>query len=216
MPRVSADRREQYLQERRERILDAAAEVFRRKGFAGANVADIAATAGIAKGTVYLYFRSKEEIFTAIMAERSFLPNLADLLVEDQPLEITVRNFAESYYRFMDTNSPIFRLAIADALRFPDHARQMYREIVLKNNQVLADFLDRQSKAGVIRRLENPFLTARALMGLLGAHVLWQEILGGKDVTPISQEAWSEEIVRLFLEGVNRDSEGPEGVQGLD
>jgi AcrR family transcriptional regulator len=204
-PRVSAHNREQYLHERRDRILDAAVDVFGREGFAGANVAEIASAAGIAKGTVYLYFTSKEEIFSTILVERSFIPQLSNLMVENQPLETTLRNIAESYYCFMDANLTIFRIAIADSYYFPDHARQVYREIVLKGNQALADFLDRLAKAGLIRPLEAPFLTARVFIGLLSTYILSQEILGGKDITPVERKAWIEEIIQVFLEGVNPD-----------
>lgn len=201
-PRVAADHREQYRQDRREMIMDAAVKVFGEKGFAGAAVADIAAAAGIAKGTVYLYFPSKEEIFTAILSERSFLPYMADLMLENQPLDVTLRNIAESYYCFLDANLPIYRIVIADSYHFPERARQVYCEVILKGNQALADFLEGQSIAGVIRPLPDPFLTARTFLGLLSTHILSQEILGGKEITPIDEDAWIEEIIRVFLEGV--------------
>jgi AcrR family transcriptional regulator len=205
--RVAANHREQYRQVRRQQILDAAVQVFGEKGFARAVVADIAEAAGIAKGTVYLYFPSKEEIFTAILIERSFVPHLADLMVDDQPLDITLRNIAESFYRFLDTKLPIYRIAIADSYYFPDLIRVVYSEVILIGNQALADFLVRQSEAGVIRPLANPFLTARTFMGLLSTHILSQEILGGKEITPISDEAWIEEIIQIYLEGVKPGQE---------
>jgi TetR/AcrR family fatty acid metabolism transcriptional regulator len=73
--------------DRRAAILDAATSVFARRGFFGAQVADVAKAAGIAAGTVYLYFRSKDEILTSIfdrlmqeaMADgRSALAGIAD------------------------------------------------------------------------------------------------------------------------------------------
>src|SRR5687767_2306980 len=52
--------------DKRSAILDAATTIFARRGFFGAQVADVARAAGIAAGTVYLYFRSKDEILTSI------------------------------------------------------------------------------------------------------------------------------------------------------
>lgn len=207
-PLVSANHREQYLQERREEIVDAAIQVFDRKGFVGATVADIASGAGISKGTIYLYFESKEQIFTAILNERSFVPILADLVVENQPLEVVLRNIAESFLRYMETHLSLVRIAMSDSARFPEHARQVYQESVLKGNLILADFLEKRSEAGLIRPLENPFLTARAFMGMVMFHVLTQEILSGKDITPIEQKTWITEIIRVFLDGVTiKDTE---------
>jgi hypothetical protein len=70
---------------------------------------------------------------------------------------------------------------------------------VLKGNLVLADLLDKQSKAGNIRSLENPILTAKAVMEMLMFHILTQQLLGSKEITPIKREDWINEVLRIFL-----------------
>jgi AcrR family transcriptional regulator len=204
MPRVSAERREEYLQERRERILDAAIQVFGRKGFAGANVADIAEAANIGKGTVYLYFKSKEEIFSAILSERSLLPWFADRVMdEDTPLETMLTDIARHFLKTMPDYLPVIHLVLSDGQRSPAHAGQLYQNVILKGNKLLAAYLAAQAKAGRIRPLDNPFLTARAFLGMLMIYIMTQEMLGGKHFTSIKQEAWVREVVRLFLDGVH-------------
>jgi len=198
-PLVSNDNREQYLHERRENILDAAMQVFESKGFAAANVAEIASQAGIAKGTIYLYFDSKEQIFSAMLRERSFVPLLADLLNEDQPLEDTLVNLANNFQSYMASHLPLIRIAMADGLRFPECAEQVYQEAILKGNLILADYLEKQSKAGKIRPLKNPFLTAKVFIGMMMYHLLTQEVMGGKNVMHISQDDWIEEIINIFI-----------------
>lgn len=203
MPRVSADRREQYLQSRREQILDAAVKVFGKKGFAGANVADVAEAAGIGKGTVYLYFKSKEDIFSAILEERSFIPYLAHITTNDQiSLEAALTEIATEYIRRAVDYLPILRMTIMEAGRFPDHAEQVYRNIVHRGSEILAAFLTAQMQAGKIRQLENPFLTARAFMAMITTYVLTQELLGGRQVDPIAQEDWVCEVVQVYLRGI--------------
>jgi AcrR family transcriptional regulator len=204
MPRVSVDQREQYFQDRREQILDAAIEIFGCRGFSWTNVSDIALEAGVAKGTVYLYFESKEAIFNTILTERSFIPYLTRLeLNDDKPLEETLVAIAENYYRYMEENLPLFRLALTDAHHFPDHSRQVFQAIVLKGSQILADYLQAQSRAGKIRKLEAPLLTAQAFMGMLANYIITQEILGGKLFNPVETKDWIQEIVHLFMEGVH-------------
>ncbi|MEW5718861.1 MAG: TetR/AcrR family transcriptional regulator [Chloroflexota bacterium] len=205
MPRVSARNREQYLQERREAIVDAAIEVFGKKGFDKANVEDIAKAADIGKGTVYLYFKSKEEIFSAIVGERTLLPKMTQMMaIGDVPLEEALTRIAESYLEYAREHLSVFRLVLTDSHRFPAHAEQVYTGIILRGCQMLANLLKEQIKAKKIRKLDDPFVTARAFLGMLTTYVLTQEILGGKRFTPLKPAVWVKEVVRLFLDGVRK------------
>jgi AcrR family transcriptional regulator len=202
-PRVSAKHRDQHQQERRGSILDAAIEVFDEKGFDRANVEAIARAAGIGKGTVYLYFKSKEDIFAAIVAERTLLPKMTQLMaVADVSLEAGLTQIAENYLQFVSECQSVVRLVLTDSQRFPAHAEQVYTGVILKGNKLLANFLTEQAKAGKIRKLDDPLITARAFIGMLMTYTLTQEMLGGKRFTPIKPKTWVKEVVRLFLDGV--------------
>jgi AcrR family transcriptional regulator len=201
--KVSRDKREEYLQDRRQHILVAAIEVFAQKGFAGANVADIAQVAEIGKGTVYLYFKSKEEIFRAILDEHSFMPDLLDILQDlDAPIEATLTKLAQRYFDFMRENSAVVRIILLEGGRFMTEPSQVYSESALRGNQAVAHYLQAQIEAGRVQPSVNPFLTARAIMGLLMTHVLLQETLGGKHMTAVTEESWTREVIRLVLDGI--------------
>jgi AcrR family transcriptional regulator len=201
--KVSREKREEYLQDRRQHILNAAIEVFARKGFEGANVADIAQAAEIGKGTVYLYFKSKEEIFRAILQEHSFMPDLLDILQDiDAPIETTLTKMAQRYFDFMRENSAVVRIILLEGGRFMNEPSQVYTESALRGNQAVAHYLQTQIEAGRVNNTVNPFLTARAIMGLLMTHVLLQETLGGKHLTAVDEDIWIREIIRLVLEGI--------------
>jgi AcrR family transcriptional regulator len=205
-PRVSAEQREVYLQNRRDQILDAAIEVFARNGYERTNVSDIAGTAGIAKGTIYLYFKSKEEIFDAILTERSFVPLLAELTVDHQaPFEEVLQSLIENYLDFVENHLQILHMAIAEAYRFPAHADILYQQIVLKGSEILADYLTSQTKAGRIRKLDDPLLTAQVIMGMVAAYLYSQELLRGKHIMPIPSQAWAKEVTRFTLCGICPD-----------
>lgn len=68
MVRLSETAREERAGERRGQILRAALDVFGRKGFHGATIREIAAAAGLAEGTIYLYFPSKQEVLKGVFA----------------------------------------------------------------------------------------------------------------------------------------------------
>jgi AcrR family transcriptional regulator len=193
------------MKERRDQILDAAIEVFSKKGFDGANVADIATMAKLGKGTVYLYFKSKEAIFDAIVTERTLISQLDTLIDDGLSLEDQLRAVARRLLQFEHTHLSVLQLIIADANRFPVHTEHVYRDVILKGNLWLADFLVRQVQAGRIRPLKQPMLTARALMSMFMTYILSQEVLGGARFTSISDEEWIDEVVTLFMNGVRPD-----------
>ncbi|NPV85725.1 MAG: TetR/AcrR family transcriptional regulator [Anaerolineae bacterium] len=203
MPKIAASQREQYVRNRREQILDAAMLAFAKKGFDATSVSEIAQQAGLAKGTIYLYFSSKEDIFSAILDERSFVGQLTNLLEDLQmPVDQVLTRVAEQYYQYMEQYLPILRLAIAEACRFPNHVSRVYQEIIQRGVEMLANYLTRLSQKGVIRALDNPHMTARAFMGLLSSYVMTQELLGGSRVAPVERALWIEEGIRLFVEGI--------------
>jgi len=209
-PRVSAERRDKYLKDRRDQIIDAAIEVFGSKGLDIATVDQIAHTAGISKGTIYLYFKSKDEIFDAILAERSAIPQFTDWVdatkISMESADFSLRSFLEQvgnkFLDTMDSYYPVFRMVLADAHRYPVQAEHVYNNLILKANKMLAEFLSVQSKAGRIRKLNSPLITARCLVGMLIIYVLSQEMLGGNKFLPIERKDWVKETVRIFLEGV--------------
>ena len=195
---------------RRDAIMDAAIQAFGERGLDRASVDEIARTAGVAKGTVYLYFRSKEEIFDAILAERwpgPFLDSVMPRLLRSPqitgaPLGEVLGRIGNGFLYAVEENMLILRLAVAEAYRFPERAEHLFESTFLKANRLLADFLAARAESGEIRSLDSPLIVARCFQGTLMTYVLSQELLGGKHFTPIRREDWVREAVRLFLEGV--------------
>ncbi len=127
-------RREREKQERRQSILEAAREVFFEEGFHRATVDMVATRAEVSKGTVYIYFDSKETLLADLLLEG------LDVLVEsletasDPPLspEDRLRQLAWVYFRFFQREPQYFRLLMAmDRGRFRDSvAPDVYQEVL--------------------------------------------------------------------------------------
>ncbi len=197
-PRVSAAGRDQYLENRREQILDAAIIVFGEKGFSAASVEDIARQAGIGKGTIYLYFKSKDEIFGNILAERSFVPMLAEDIADlNQPIEVIFRKIAGDYLHYMNANLPILQMVFSDLRRFPDHTRQVYTDVILKCTGLLEEYLINKMARGEIRSLAHPAMTAQSFLSMLVFYIVSQDLLGGRQIAPISHDEWIDQWVEL-------------------
>jgi AcrR family transcriptional regulator len=118
---------------RREAILAAALDEFSARGFAAARLEDVARRAGIAKGTIYLYFRDKETLFAELI-HSSLGPIIAG--VEAAPPELPLRVFAERFVDLFVTEiygtrrSDVLRLVITEGARFPQLAEIYYREVI--------------------------------------------------------------------------------------
>jgi len=209
-PRISAESRDKYLKDRRDQIIDSAIEIFVNKGLDLATVDEIAQAAGISKGTIYLYFKSKDEIFDTILAERSSIPQLIDWIGSTKTsmessefsLQSVLENMGMKFLHTMENYYPLFRLVLADSHRYPVQAEHVYNNLILKGNKVLAEFLATQVEAGRIKPLDSPLITARCLIGMFVVFVLSQEMLGGKKFTPIKHREWVRQAVKIFLEGV--------------
>lgn len=118
---------------RREAILAAALDEFAERGFAGARLDDVARRAGVAKGTIYLYFRDKEELFQELVrsALSPFVATIEGALSLDLPLRVVCDRLAGSFAREVlgTRRKDIVRLVLTEGRRFPKVAKFYYHEV---------------------------------------------------------------------------------------
>jgi AcrR family transcriptional regulator len=134
-------------------ILDAALDVFAESGFAQARLDDVAARAGVAKGTIYLYFPSKQALFEALIRTGIAAPieaASAEVAALDLPFEMVVRGlFARMRHQILATRrKEIIRLVIAESGRFPELAEFYYREVVARGMALLRSVAERAVARG--------------------------------------------------------------------
>lgn len=154
--------KEEVVQEFRiQSIQDAAMRVIARKGMNAATMQEIAAEAGVAKGTIYLYFRDRDELvektFERAITELSARIEKASL--SDKPIEEKVRDMIGAKISFFSENREFFRLYMA--LRLPEgNAAQQRRHKRIcepqyrKNLDRFADFLKKAMDNGEIRSVD--------------------------------------------------------------
>lgn len=199
----------------RERILDAALELFGAKGFAGTTTKDIARKARVNEVTVFRIFRSKQLLYTSMFAERSLLPSIMrsvefDL---DGPLdEIMVRNVS-TVLRTLKMNRHMFMVMLSDAWRQPKTRKTLGEVPMQRAIQFLGTMLERQMDAGRLRRME-PELAARALIGMVQAYFLTTYLMQGSADDEERDERFVRGFVSIFLNGLRPDAEGGEAFEG--
>ncbi len=141
-------RSEEERQAKLQAILDAALDVFAEKGFADTRLDDVAARAGVAKGTIYLYVESKQALFEALVRSGIAAPLAAieaQVLALNAPAETMLRFlFAALRREVLETRrKEIVRLVLAEAGRFPDIAAFYHREVVSRGMAMLRRVAER-------------------------------------------------------------------------
>lgn len=111
----TAERKEREKIQRRNDIVDAAERVFFAKGFQQATMDDVAEEAELSKGTLYLYFKSKDELYLSIhLRSEEFLANLfAEVMQADEPGLKLVKALGEAYFRFAFEHRNYFEALMA-------------------------------------------------------------------------------------------------------
>jgi len=140
--------------DRREAILAAALDEFSARGFAAARLDDVARRAGVAKGTIYLYFRDKEALFQELV--RSVIgPLIARFEASaaiDLPARVIAERIVDMFVRevYGTRRKDVIRLIIAEGPRFPKLAEFYYREVIARIIAVVRALLRRAAERGEI------------------------------------------------------------------
>ncbi len=185
---------------KRERILRAAVDVFAQNGYFNAKVSEIAKTAGVADGTIYLYFDGKEDLLVTIFREhtRNYLQSLerelATISRPEERISTTIRHHLETLGRDR-------ALAVVSQVEL----RHSLKFMSLLSQQEVADYLgilrklvEQGQAEGVFRRNLHPSLVAKAIFGVLDEMVTsW--MLSEKSY-PLEEQA--EGVSDLILTGL--------------
>ena len=197
-------------EERPQEILSAAFAEFAANGYDATRLDDVARRAGVAKGTIYLYFESKEDLFKA-MVRRAVVPRLEDLAGAVDGLAGSAEGFLrgpfrEFVVRLIDSEARfIVRLLIAEGHRFPDLTRFYFDEVVGRGMAVLRRLVARGVELGEFRPTaldEFPqLLIAPAVMGLV-----WKSLFDS--YRPLDLDRLIGAHIDLVLNGLKR-ADGP-------
>jgi TetR/AcrR family fatty acid metabolism transcriptional regulator len=185
---------------KRDRILRAAIDVFAEHGYFNAKVAQIAKAAGVADGTIYLYFDGKEDVLMSIFREhtRSYLHSLeqsmANINRAEDRLRVAVRHHLETLGRDRAL-AVVSQVELRHSLKFLSlFSQQEVRDYL----NVIRKVVEHGQEEGAFRRNVHPQLAAKAIFGVLDEMVTsW--MLSEKDYDLAEQ---SEQVADLILTGL--------------
>lgn len=190
---------------KREQILDGAQRVFMRLGFDASSMNDITREAGVSKGTLYVYFKNKEDLFAAIIQRKKSLvfEKLRAIVAANKPVAETLYEFGVTFAAHILSDDAIRgqRIVIGVIERMPELADSFFKFGPNTGPALLAKYLARQVELGNLKPIDDPMLTARQLGDLCTAG-LYRPRLFGEMQEPPSLEKVERNVewaVRLFL-----------------
>jgi AcrR family transcriptional regulator len=187
---------------KRRQILDGARTVFLAQGFDGASMGEIARVAGVSKGTLYVYFDSKETLFEALtIAERGSLAEALFRLDEDDPdTRAVLRRLGVTFLEMMmrpDHVSSV-RMVIGAVDKFPRFGRAFYESGPEVGTRRLAAYLDRQVAAGRLS-IDDTRRAAQQFLNLCASQTFKRLLFGVVDTIPSAEDNAVEVDVALRM-----------------
>ena len=197
-----ADGAQQRRADKRTLITDAAVEVFAEKGFHQARVSDIARRAGVADGTIYLYFQNKEDLLLSIFEEKmdQLLVGLGQALaLTDDPVE-KVRCFARFHFQQVRDNREAAEVLQVE-LRLSNKFLKEYRPEKLWAYLGVFGQIVREGQAlGVFRSEIDPFIGMWAFFGALDELAMQWVLSRKQDRFPLDLAA--DQVAEIFIRGL--------------
>ena len=194
-------------------ILSAALDVFAERGFAAAKLDEVAARAGVSKGTLYLYFESKNELFRS-MVRGLLLPNLAmaERAMAESKGSATdlLRHVILTFGKVLITTKlgAIPKLIIAESTNFPDLARFYYEEVISRGMRFVGGLIKRGVESGEFR----PITPEQFLPTLFGPFLVlsvWKHSFEPAGVLALPTDAVLANHAEFLLRGLAPDGAAP-------
>ncbi|WP_253946264.1 TetR/AcrR family transcriptional regulator [Niveibacterium sp. COAC-50] len=212
VPKPSEPLRQRRKQARPSELSAAALELFVEKGFAATRLDEIAARAGVSKGTLYLYFDSKEALFTAVIRD-GILPLIESAEAQlsgmlDDP-EGMLRAILFAWWDNVGATplGGIPKLMIAEAMNFPDVARFYHQNVIERGRRMVEAAITRGIERGLFRpvNLEQTV----SLFFVPAMHIaVWRHSLAFCEACQQDPREFLENFLQIFLRGLRATEKG--------
>ncbi|MES2898529.1 MAG: TetR/AcrR family transcriptional regulator [Pseudomonadota bacterium] len=191
---------------RPQELLAAALDLFVERGFASTRLEDVAKRAGVSKGTLYLYFINKEELFKAVVRE-----NIVPALGEAEDIISTFEGHSAELLRCIVMGwwerlgatkaSGIMKLVMSEAGNFPDLARFYQEEVISRCTTMMMSMFERGMARGEFRPIDARLMT-HVLIAPILTLVNWKHSVGPCDRAELDPLAFLDAFLDMALHGL--------------
>ena len=191
---------------RPQELLAAALDLFVDRGFASTRLEDVAKRAGVSKGTLYLYFTNKEELFKAVVRD-SIVPVIGDaediIASFDGHSADLLRSVINNWWQRLGATkaSGLAKLIMAEAGNFPDIACFYQKEVIVRSTRMIASMLERAVARGEFRPLDVTLLTQVLIAPMLMLQT-WKHSVGPCDQSALDPLAFIGAFLEMALHGL--------------
>ncbi|MFN2501755.1 MAG: TetR family transcriptional regulator [Pyrinomonadaceae bacterium] len=205
--------------ERREQILQTAVNLFSQKGFKGTTTKEIARAAGVSEAMVFRHFSTKDELYGAILHNKSCQDGVHTFLWEQNQTLVEAMKAKDDFAVFYNiafdamnkhhTDEAFMRLLFYSALEEHELADRFFNEFISHVYDFIGGYIAQRQRDGAFREL-NPKVAVRAFIGMLIHHslnnILWDK---NRNILDISNEEAARNFAEILLNGIR--SETPAG-----
>lgn len=194
---------------RPQELATAALELFIEKGFAATRLEDVAKRAGVSKGTLYLYFDSKEALFKEVV-RGNIVPVLADAekqLAHYAGDSATLLQLLMRRWWSVVDGGPIGgipKLMFAESRNFPSLAQFYHDEVIVRGKALFGQVIARGVERGEFRRVDVKRAT-ETLIGPMLLQALWKHTFAPCSNEKFEPQATLDVALNIFIEGVRND-----------
>lgn len=181
---------------KKDEILNEAAKLFRRKGFDGTSMQDIAENVGMLKGSIYYYFNSKNEIFREVLIKgiSPVLKNAEFIMTKNLSPREKLRELLQSHLQYILINDFSLVIFFREKERIPANETQKYVQSRNRYEKIFREVLEEGIKRGDFPKVDIN-LTVFAILGMCNWVIQWYNPRGSKN-----QEEITEHMVYLICE----------------
>ena len=183
----------------RDDILDAAAQVFRQKGFHGASMSDIASALDVQKASLYHHVKSKQEILLALLDRALIMltDHIASIVAQAVPADQKLRQMIRGYLSALSENTDLTAVLLFEhrSLDKKSHSRHVPQRDTFE--ALWRDVINEGVRSKVFD-LKDTGLAVRALMGVMNWTLTWYHPDGGKSIEQIADD-YSDFVLKGML-----------------
>jgi len=193
-----------------QKIIQAAIKVFARKGFYNARVSEIAKEAEVADGTIYLYFKNKDDILISLFEEemRKLINNMKeDLAKQKDPIE-KIRRFASNHLSLITQNQDLAEVLQVELRQSSKFMREYVKDQYMEFLNIFASIIKEGQEQGLFRDDINTGIAKRAFFGALDEMGRYW-VLSTTRKHSISESA--KQISEIFIRGILKNSTKEKG-----